>query len=82
MKYGLGKWTDIVNSRCLPGKTVAQLNNQMQRMIGQQSTSEFTGLHIDPSKVFEENQLKEGKRKNGSLINMESKCFKYYFITS
>uniref|UniRef100_A0A7S2SJH1 Myb-like domain-containing protein n=1 Tax=Mucochytrium quahogii TaxID=96639 RepID=A0A7S2SJH1_9STRA len=71
MKFGLGRWTDIVKSRCLPGKTVAQLNNQMQRMIGQQSTSEFTGLHIDPCKVFAENKDKEGRRKNNVLINME-----------
>ena len=55
MKFGLGRWSQIVNSRVLPGKTVAQMNNQMQRMIGQQSTREFTGLHIDPSKIFEIN---------------------------
>ena len=69
MKFGLGKWTAIVCSNCLPGKTVGQLNNQMQRMIGQQSTSEFQGLHIDPRLVFEANEKKEGVRKNGCLIN-------------
>lgn len=71
MKFGLGKWTDIVKAGCLPGKTVAQLNNQMQRMLGQQSTSEFTGLHIDPLHVFAENEKKPGRRKNGCLINMD-----------
>ncbi|GBG33627.1 Hypothetical Protein FCC1311_098502 [Hondaea fermentalgiana] len=71
MKFGLGKWTDIVKAKCLPGKSVAQLNNQMQRMLGQQSTSEFTGLHIDPSRVFADNEKKHGRRKNGCLINMD-----------
>lgn len=69
-----------MESRCLPGKTVAQLNNQAQRMIGQQSTSAFTGLHIDPSNVFANNALKTGHRKNGTLINMDSKywyCFDF-----
>jgi hypothetical protein len=69
MKFGMGKWTDIVRSNILPGKTVVQLNNQMQRMIGQQSTSEFQGLHIDPRHVFEANAPKEGVRKSGCLIN-------------
>mmetsp|Transcript_22226 Transcript_22226/g.41685 ORF Transcript_22226/g.41685 Transcript_22226/m.41685 type:complete len:294 (+) Transcript_22226:211-1092(+) len=69
MKFGLGRWSKIVESRCLPGKTVAQLNNQAQRLIGQQSTSEFTGLHIDPSLVFAANATKTGMRKNGCLIN-------------
>jgi hypothetical protein len=72
MKFGFGKWSSIVAARCLPGKTVAQLNNQAQRMIGQQSTSEFTGLHFDPSAVFAVNSAKEGHRKNNCLINTES----------
>jgi hypothetical protein len=41
MKFGLGRWAAIVESGALPGKTVGQMNNQMQRMIGQQSTNEF-----------------------------------------
>ncbi len=73
MKFGFGRWSSIVASRCLQGKTVAQLNNQAQRMIGQQSTSEFTGLHFDPSAVFAVNSAKEGHRKNNCLINTESK---------
>jgi len=62
MKFGLGRWTRIVEAGILPGKTVGQMNNQMQRMIGQQSTNEFQGLHVDPQKVFEVNKLKEGVR--------------------
>ena len=62
MKFGLGRWTRIVESGYLPGKTVGQMNNQMQRMIGQQSTHEFQGLHADPQKVFEVNKLREGVR--------------------
>jgi hypothetical protein len=69
MKFGMGRWTAIVMSNVLPGKTVGQLNNQMQRMIGQQSTNEFQGLHIDPKFISIENEKKEGVRKNGCLIN-------------
>jgi hypothetical protein len=39
LKYGVGNWSAIVDSGCLPGKTPAQLNNQTQRMLGQQSTA-------------------------------------------
>lgn len=69
MKFGLGRWTRIVEEGCLPGKTVGQLNNQMQRMIGQQSTGEFQGLHCDPQLIFAHNAAREGVRKNGCLIN-------------
>ena len=71
MKYGLGRWTVIVEKGILPGKTVGQMNNQMQKMLGQQSTSEFQGLHIDPNVVLAFNSKKEGRRKNGVLINTE-----------
>ena len=39
MKFGVGNWSAIIQSGSLPGKTVAQLNNQTQRMLGQQSTA-------------------------------------------
>ena len=39
MKFGVGNWSQIIESGCLPGKTNAQLNNQTQRMLGQQSTA-------------------------------------------
>jgi hypothetical protein len=37
MKYGLGSWSKIIKSNCLPGKTPSQLNLQTQRILGQQS---------------------------------------------
>jgi len=48
---------------------VAQINKQLQRMLGQQSTREFAGLRIDPSEVFAINAEQSGRRKNGCLIN-------------
>jgi hypothetical protein len=39
MKFGIGAWSKIVDSGCLPGKTVAQMNLQLQRLLGQQSTA-------------------------------------------
>ncbi|CAI2162507.1 1807_t:CDS:2 [Funneliformis geosporum] len=40
MKYGIGNWAQIIGSNCLPGKTNAQMNLQLQRMLGQQSTAD------------------------------------------
>ena len=72
MKFGIGNWMAIRDSGCLPGKTNAQLNNQTQRMLGQQSTAEFADLHLDPLKVGEINAQKQGdhiRRKNGCIVN-------------
>ena len=60
MHFGVGRWQDISRSNCLPGKTPAQLNLQTQRMLGQQSTAEFVGIHLDPAKVHEENAKIQG----------------------
>jgi hypothetical protein len=37
MKFGVGSWSKIIASGCLPGKNRAQLNLQTQRLMGQQS---------------------------------------------
>jgi hypothetical protein len=39
MKFGIGNWAKIIESSCLPGKTNAQMNLQLQRLLGQQSTA-------------------------------------------
>lgn len=39
MKFGIGNWAKIIDSNCLPGKTNAQMNLQLQRLLGQQSTA-------------------------------------------
>ncbi|KAJ3214975.1 hypothetical protein HDU67_000992 [Dinochytrium kinnereticum] len=77
MRFGVGNWKDITESGCLPGKTVSQLNLQTQRLLGQQSTAEFAGLHIDPIHVREHNLKREGvTRKNGFIINTGDKMSK------
>eukprot|EP00924_Labyrinthula_sp_SR-Ha-C_P003091 snap_masked-scaffold_50-processed-gene-1.58-mRNA-1 protein AED:0.08 eAED:0.08 QI:0/-1/0/1/-1/1/1/0/226 len=70
--YGFGKWTDILQSGYLVGKTVAQMSNQAQRLVGQQSVAEFFGLHLDVEDIFKVNENKSGVRKNGCLINVEN----------
>jgi len=73
MKFGIGAWTKIVKTGCLPGKTPAQLNLQTQRIVGQQSLGEFMGVHLDARELWLHNQSKQGeeyKRKNGCLINI------------
>eukprot|EP00123_Amoebidium_parasiticum_P021909 comp7598_c1_seq1/m.3248 comp7598_c1_seq1/g.3248 ORF comp7598_c1_seq1/g.3248 comp7598_c1_seq1/m.3248 type:complete len:395 (-) comp7598_c1_seq1:54-1238(-) len=76
IKFGIGKWSEIMNSGALPGKNPAQMNLQTQRLLGQQSTAEFMGLHIDPDKVREVNAAKQGpeyRRKNNCLVNTGNK---------
>jgi len=76
MYYGIGNWKDIIEHGCLPDKTNAQMNLQLQRMLGQQSTAEFQNLHIDPYVIGKINSQKQGpniKRKNGFIINTGGK---------
>ncbi|KAI9595563.1 hypothetical protein BDF19DRAFT_440873 [Syncephalis fuscata] len=76
MKFGIGSWAKIVDSGCLPGKTVAQMNLQLQRLLGQQSTAEFAGLHLDPMAIGAINAAKQGpeiKRKNNCIVNTGNK---------
>lgn len=42
-RFGVGQWKDIIDSGCLPGKTNAQMNIQLQRMLGQQSVAGKSG---------------------------------------
>lgn len=79
MKFGIGNWVKIVDSQCLVGKTIAQMNLQTQRMLGQQSTAEFANLHIDPLEIGKINSLKQGpeiKRKNNFIVNTGGKITK------
>ncbi|ORX78557.1 hypothetical protein K493DRAFT_412352 [Basidiobolus meristosporus CBS 931.73] len=76
MKFGIGNWAKIIESQCLFGKTIAQMNLQLQRMLGQQSTAEFAGLHLDPFVIGEINSKKQGpgiKRKNNCIVNTGGK---------
>lgn len=69
-KFGVGRWAKITEAGVLPGKSVAQLNLQTQRLLGQQSTREFMGLHLFCSRVGLKNaQLLDAPRKNGCIIN-------------
>ncbi|KAJ2319880.1 hypothetical protein IWW52_001708 [Coemansia sp. RSA 2704] len=76
MKLGVGNWMKIIESECLPGKTIAQMNLQTQRMLGQQSTAEFNGLHIDALQIGELNSKRQGpeiRRKNNCIVNTGGK---------
>ncbi|ORX56339.1 hypothetical protein DM01DRAFT_1320556 [Hesseltinella vesiculosa] len=76
IKFGIGNWAKIIESDCLPGKTNAQMNLQLQRLLGQQSTAEFAGLHIDPKVIGEKNSKIQGphiKRKNTTIVNTGGK---------
>eukprot|EP01017_Pseudomicrothorax_dubius_P049554 TRINITY_DN9229_c0_g3_i1.p1 TRINITY_DN9229_c0_g3~~TRINITY_DN9229_c0_g3_i1.p1 ORF type:complete len:213 (-),score=38.03 TRINITY_DN9229_c0_g3_i1:23-661(-) len=69
-RFGVGRWKKIINSRCLPGKTIGQIYMQTQRLLGQQSLGEFMGLHLDLESVFRDNMSKRGVlRKNNCIIN-------------
>ncbi|KAL7325897.1 hypothetical protein PS15p_208319 [Mucor circinelloides] len=75
MKFGIGNWAKIRECQVLPYKTNAQLNLQLQRLLGQQSTAEFAGLHIDPKVIGAKNAKIQGpniKRKNNCIVNTGS----------
>ena len=73
-KYGIGRWTRITKERILPGKTVAQMYNQCQRLLGQQSIAEFEGLKLRLKDVFEKNsKITDAKRKNNCIVNKGNK---------
>lgn len=53
MKFGIGNWSKIIESGCLPGKTNAQMNLQLQRLLGQQSTAGNVYLdHVHTEKIL------------------------------
>lgn len=77
--YGIGNWKDVIEHGCLPDKTNAQMNLQLQRMLGQQSTAEFQNLHIDPyliGKINSQKQYPGIRRKNGFIVNTGGKLSK------
>lgn len=72
MVFGVGRWSQIAQSGHLVGKTISQLNLQTQRLLGQQSLAEFTGLRVDAADVFVVNQerIQQGaKTKMGVVVN-------------
>ncbi|KAJ2710777.1 hypothetical protein H4S00_006254 [Coemansia sp. D1744] len=76
IKLGIGNWMKIIESECLPGKTIAQMNLQTQRMLGQQSTAEFNGLHVDALQIGQINEMRQGpeiRRKNNCIVNTGGK---------
>lgn len=48
MKYGVGRWVQILETGLLPGKMIQQLNGQTQRLLGQQSLAcaHLKGIHM------------------------------------
>ncbi|KAJ3112415.1 hypothetical protein HK100_002346 [Physocladia obscura] len=77
MKFGVGNWRVILDSGCLPGKNPAQMYLQTQRILGQQSISEFTGLHIDCRAIGALNRAKLNvARKNRLITNAGRKLSK------
>jgi hypothetical protein len=54
----------------LPNKTTAQICLQCQKIMGQQSLSEFNGLHVNASKVLERNKA----IKESTPVLWKNKC--------
>lgn len=75
-KYGIGNYKKILSNMHLPEKTMAQINNQTQRFLGQQATKEFHLMKVDLEAVNRWNASKTGPdihRKNGCIINSGNK---------
>lgn len=81
MKYGIGSWNAMIKTNILPGKSVAQIVCQVQRMLGQQSLKgrqmggktnrvEFLHVHLDVYAVGRDNAKRmDVCRKNRMIIN-------------
>ncbi len=70
MKFGVGKWVQILDTGLLPGKLIQQLNGQTQRLLGQQSLAAYTGLRVDVDAVRAANEARtDVVRKSGLIIN-------------
>ncbi|DBA99858.1 TPA: hypothetical protein ACH3X1_013754 [Trebouxia sp. C0004] len=69
MKYGVGRWVQILDTGLLPGKLIQQLNGQTQRLIGQQSLAAYTGLQVDIDRIRADNAARtDVERKSGLII--------------
>lgn len=69
MRYGIGRWVQILATGLLPGKLIQQLYGATQRLLGQQSLAAFTGLRIDLDRVRAENEGRtDAPRKSGLII--------------
>ncbi|KAK9805807.1 hypothetical protein WJX73_001961 [Symbiochloris irregularis] len=68
MKYGVGRWVQILDTGLLPGKLIQQLNGQTQRLLGQQSLAAVTGLHVDIDRIREDNSKRTDVERKGGLI--------------
>lgn len=78
-KFGVGKWIQIVDSGVLPGKQIQQLNGQTQRLLGQQSLAEYSGMCVDIDAIRADNNAKQGSeiyRKSGLITNQGGKLGK------
>lgn len=70
MKFGIGRWVQILETGLLPGKLIQQLNGQTQRLLGQQSLAAYTGLHVDIDRIRAQNEARtDAPRKSGLIIN-------------
>lgn len=70
MKFGIGKWVQILDTGLLPGKLIQQLNGQTQRLLGQQSLAAYTGLQVDLDRIRADNEARtDVQRKQGLIIN-------------
>lgn len=91
MKFGIGNWSKIVDSQCLVGKTVAQMNLQTQRMLGQQSTagklidrlkSDHSRIRFSPCRSFSnwEDQLPKTGATHQTQKQFHRKHRRYFLL--
>lgn len=72
-KFGVGDLKSITDyqkeSGMLKGKTKAQINEKIRRLLGVNSIIEYKGLNILCDEVGGYNKVKASVRKNGLLLN-------------
>ena len=54
----------------------AKCYNKLRRLIGHQSLTPFSGLHVDLDRIKHDNDKIDGKRKNNCLVSTVEKLTK------
>ena len=60
MLFGVGRFKKIIEENLLPGKLIQSINLKTQKLVGQQSILEFSGIKLRTEEVLKRNQTVRG----------------------
>eukprot|EP00924_Labyrinthula_sp_SR-Ha-C_P012481 snap_masked-scaffold_10-processed-gene-8.24-mRNA-1 protein AED:0.45 eAED:0.46 QI:0/-1/0/1/-1/1/1/0/1717 len=81
-KFGIGQYDRIQKESLLQGKTKQQLYNRTQKLVGQQSITEFSGIPLDVREVAAYNEKRWGTRyyvERSRVVSQTEKLARRWF---